>query len=365
MKIGYVGYDVTFRGLFPLVIKEAEETRGHEKGVWLPPQIRGVAIDRMSELFDCHAVIMGLSSFQTQEELGLAEGLFLRGIPVVIIEDVPGSSLRPKAKSFAPKAAALIIALESAWIDAHDFGYQPQRIHYLGPPPHWSVSYRQMMGVDRGAARSSLTVRRGEELQPLVLDDVLVYVPGTKMPLVVNAMLRCAIDAGKALFGHRFVLGFASHPGEKPENPEEEEMFAQAFADRVQIREGVREADVSRLTNPQRYAIADLSVISGGPTESIVAAYARNTRMAYYRDENTTAFLAASGVEGGKWFVAELKAAMLIEPHNYMGRIQFLMSDVGQKLIRAQQEEHFPLPEIWDTAPVIVDLLEKVAGEAQ
>jgi len=367
MKVGYYGYDNVFKSLLPPIIRETEDVRGYVKGVWLPPQIRGVAAERKLEIADCDAVLLGLSSFQTQEELVLV-GAAKR---VVVIADAPGSELRPKAQAWVREQAMLpkaqrklrgvIIALESARQGAIDFGYPPEDIYYVGPPPHWGVSYRQMMEIDIGAVRSSLVVRRGqEELQPFVSEDVLVYVAGTKMPLVVNAMLRCAITAGRELFGHRFVLGFAPHPGERAEKQEDEEMFAQAFAERAKMREGLREADVSKISNPQRYAVADLVITTGGPTETLAAAYARNTNVVYYRDAAVVMFLVESGVQEGKWFVPDYGGAYLVGPETFLDGVRFAMSPEGKAYLLKQQEENFPLPETWDTAPAIVDVLEFV-----
>lgn len=354
MKVGYYGYDNAFRSLFPPIIKEVEEVRTHEKGVWLSPQIRGIAVERKEEMRDCDCLLLGLSSYQTQEEMELIDACQR----VVIIADTPGSELRPKAREWVQmqtalpeherKLKALLLALESSRQAAIDFGYPADSIHHVGVPPHWGVSYRQMKTIDVLAVRARIG------------DGFLVFVPGGKNPLLTNTLLRHSVAAGKDLIGNRFLLGFAPHPGEKPEKPEEEEVFAKAFLERQQVFEGLRLVDMKPFTNPERYAIADLVITTGGPTETIAAAYARNTNVVYYRDADVMSFLAESGAQDGKWFVPDYGGAHLAGPENFLESVRFAMSVDGKEYLRTKQEENFPLPETWDTAPAIVDLLEEV-----
>lgn len=359
MKVGYYGYDATFRNLFPPLIKEVEEVRGHEKGVWLPPQVRGVAVERKNEMRGCDVALIGFSSYQTQEELALIDAAYR----VVIIADSSGSALRPKARAWVREQVALrqedrklrglIIALEADRDAAMGFGYPSEDIYYIGPPPHWGASYRQMKSIDAASARAKME------------DGFLMFVPGGKNPLLTNTLLRHSVAAGKELLGDRFLFGFAPHPGERAEKPEEEEMFAKAFAERDALLKGLRRVDMSPFTNPERYAIADLVITTGGPTETISAAYARNTNVVYYRDELAMNVLAESGTQDGKWFVPEYDGAHLVGPNDFLAGVRFAMSAAGKEYLRTEQEKNFPLPETWDTAPMIVDLLEKVAGEGE
>lgn len=370
MRVGYYGYDNAFRNLFPLIIKEAEDMRGNEKGIWLPPQVRGIAVDRKDEMRDCDVVLLGLSSFQTQEELELIEACRR----VVIIADVPGSELRPKAREWVqaqqslPKAErklkGLLLALESSRSMAIDFGYPPEDIYFVGVPPHWGVGYRQMRGIDISSARSRVTIRHGHDGEVQQLGDkFLLFIPGGKNPRMTNILLQHSIAAGRGLIGvDQMVIGFTPHPGERPEKPEEEEIFAEAFVERGKLLAGLSLADMKPFTNPERYAIAHLVVTTGGPTETISAAYARNTNVVYYRDDAVTAFLAESGVKDGKWFVPDYGGAHLVGPDGFLDGVRFAMSNEGKEYILRKQEENFPLPETWDTAPAIVDFLEKAAA---
>lgn len=371
MKAGYYGYDNVFRNLFPPIIKEAEDMRGHEQGVWLPPQVRGVAADRKDEIRDCDVMLLGLSSFQTQEELELIEACRR----VVIIADCPGSELRPKAREWVRAQAALpkerrnlkglLLALASSRSAAIDFGYPAEGLHFVGVPPHWGVGYRQMQTINTAEARSRVMVRRRHEseIQPLTPKQFLIFLPGGKNPRMTNVLLQLSIAAGRELVGaDRLVIGFAPHPGEKPEKPEEEEMFAEAFAERETLLAELSLADMKSFTNPERYTIADLVVTTGGPTETITAAYARNPHVVYYRDDAIRAFLAESGVEGGNWFVPDYGGAHLAGPDNFLEVVRFAITEEGKRYLLQKQEGNFPPPDTWDTAPAIVDFLEKAAA---
>lgn len=360
MKALCYGYDNAAKNLFPPIVEELGK-RGHAPISW-PPQVRGVATANMEELYDCDIGLLNLASFQTQEELVPFAVLIALGKPVIVIADVPGAECRRKARPFASKASGLITPLEAGRTAAVNLGYRQDRIRCI-IPPHWGNLYRQMVSMDMiaiGAARENrLTTRQGEgKLTP---DDVLVYVAGNKDPLIVNSMLRLTIETGTALLGNRFVLGFAPHPGEKPEKPEDEGLFNQAFAERAELLKGVNQTNIRDLSNPERYAVAGLIVTSGGPNETIAGAYARNDQMLYYFDENVAAWMAEAGYEDGRWFVAELGAMQKVGPGSFADGFHSLFTD-GRARIRAMQKKHFPVPETWDTAPAIVDFLEEVAA---
>ncbi|MEK7098961.1 MAG: hypothetical protein AAB916_00395 [Patescibacteria group bacterium] len=227
----------------------------------------------------------------------------------------------------------------------------PEDVYFVGVPPHWGIAYRQMKEIDVPAVRSSLP------------EGFLVFVPGGKNPLLTNTILRYSIAASKEIIGDDFLLGFSPHPGERPERPEDEALFAQAFAERKAMLEGIRMVGMQPFSNPERYAIADLVITTGGPNETITAAYARNPKVVYYRDDAVKAFLAESGVEGGNWFVPDYGGAHLVGPDDFAEGVRFAMSAEGKAHRLYQQEENFPLPDTWDTAPAIVDFLEKIASE--
>lgn len=200
------------------------------------------------------------------------------------------------------------------------------------------------------------------EARPLAPDAFLLFVPGGKNPRMTNIPLGRSIAAGRQLAGeNRLVVGFAPHPGERIEKPEDEPVFTESLAERQKLLAGLSLADMKPFTNPERYAIADLVIATGGPNETITAAYARNPNVVYYRDDAVRAFLAESGMEGGNWFVPDYGGCHLAGPDDFMDVVRFAMSPEGKKHILQKQEENFPLPATWDTAPAVVDFLEKAA----
>jgi len=137
MKVGLYAFDKGPSNVLKLV-DEAARSKGHET-VTFPPLTQGVAASRAEEMFDCNVLALGFSSFQTQEELMLA-GTVLQykpETPIVVIEDVPYSSLRPKAKPFAHRVAVVLTPLNNEAIKQriNRFGYE--RVEYVGPAPHW------------------------------------------------------------------------------------------------------------------------------------------------------------------------------------------------------------------------------------
>jgi len=191
-------------------------------------------------------------------------------------------------------------------------------------------------------------------------DEIIILVQGQKDPLVNNTILSVVCTAGPRVLGDtHFVLGFRKHPGEKPETPEEVEVFERALAKRTKLLEKVWMLD-DECTLSEAIASAGITIFHGGPNESIVGAYARKP-IAYYYDAGVRRYLLNNGF-GDSWFVPELGGAYKIdEPYEVEKCIRTLIYVDGRRALRALQEENFPLPETWDTAPLIVDFLETVA----
>ena len=171
-------------------------------------------------------------------------------------------------------------------------------------------------------------------------------------------MLRLTIETGAALLSNRLVLGFVPHPYEESDQ--------EALAEREDLLGAIRRVSIGYISNPLRYAIAHIVVTSGGPNETVAGAFARNDRMLYFRDEQVDAWMRDAGSEDGRWFVAAWGAMQEVNSESFAAGFTTLLTEEGRAKIRARQEERFPLPaapEMWDTAPAIVDFLEKIAGE--
>lgn len=359
MNIGLYAFDKGPSNVLKL-IEDAARSRGHET-VMFPPLMQGVAASRAAEMFDCNVLVIGFSSFQTQEETGLIEAVLQQKpeIPVVVPEDVPGSSLRPKAKSFAPRVTAVLTPIDNEAIKEGIYRFGYKRVECLGPAPHWGPSYKQM--ISAGNVREKLRKRFPSDAFTMEFEegDKIILVQGQKDPLVNNTILSVVRTAGLGLLGEKhLVLGFRKHPGEKPETPEEEEIFERAFVKRTKLLERVWMLE-GECTLPEAIASADITIFHGGPNESIVGAYARQP-IAYYYDAGVRRYLINNGF-GDTWFVPEVGGAFKIdEPNDVEGCIRTLLTSEGREELRTVQEEHFPLPETWDTAPLIVGFLETI-----
>lgn len=358
-KIGFYAYDVGPGNMLKL-IAEAAAKMGHEVVV-LPPQVRGVSAERGKEMADCNVVLIGLSSFQTQEEIALLDQLLPLGIPVVVIEDVPGTCLRPMAKDYAPKISCAIVSMPFAETDARSFGYK--NVVYLGPPHHWGKAFKdiELTLAIRDSIRGRLTAIDGElgVVRPIIYSDAIIYCPGGKNAVFVNKILRLVIEAGKKALGDRLVFAFRGHPGEKAEKEADKQLFQQMFAEREIMLKEVTHLQNADFNNAQLIAASDLTIYTGGMTDSINSAYARLASIQWYDDE-TRASLQKQGILSGKWFVGELDGARQVtSPGEMTDAIKTLLTPQGQEELHRHQEQNFPLPVTWDTAPEIVRFLEK------
>ncbi|OGF83305.1 hypothetical protein A3B18_01500 [Candidatus Giovannonibacteria bacterium RIFCSPLOWO2_01_FULL_46_13] len=354
MNIGFYAYTVGPAGMLKLIAKAAE-AKGHNV-VLLKENTQGIVAAEKEKLADCDVVAMGWSSAGIEEELELAEYLTTHGIPIVIVEDVPGSCLRPKAQEFTRRMKLpCVLAMPVGGEDALDFGFGS--VEYVGPPPHWGVSYNDMM-VNH---RSEFKKRIGSEIVELSPEDKIIYVPGTKDPRLVNTLLKNVLATGRAILGSNLVLGFRGHPGEKPDPKKkgDQEKYEQLWAERKQLLEGVSMLESGDANNAQLVRAADIPVFpGGGPTESIVAAYARMSAI-YYHDEEVAKGLRALGMLDGKWFVAERGGVYKASgPEDVGVGIRYLLTEEGRKIQREKQEDNFPLPVTWNTAPIFAGVIE-------
>lgn len=361
MNLGFYSYDVGPAQMLKAIADTAVKL-GHNT-VLLPPQIHEVSAEQADDTYNCDAVFLGLSSFQTQEELVLAELLNLRNIPFIIVEDTPGSSRRDKAKgdefNVPAKAAAVIVAHPAELEKARDFGYK--KAVYLGPPPHLGDAYKKLMDAKASGLRKKLNKKDKTGLSPIQPQDKIVFVPGTKDPVMDNIVLSAVVTEARAVIKPEImVLGFKKHPGEKPESAEEENIFKMAHAVRNEILKSVSLVDIEDYSLSELISAADIIISYTAATESIIAAYARLNTIYFYND-TVRNYLKRLGLKTGEWFVAEQGGAYKIEGSSQIaGAIKTLLSPDGQKALRAEQERHFPIPETWDTAPKYINFAESL-----
>lgn len=187
---------------------------------------------------------------------------------------------------------------------------------------------------------------------------------------MVNNAIKLAIEAGWYVFGEEhWVLGFGKHPGEKPERPEQEELFVNAFAERDTLLDN---ADLWMLIAPglddtKKCAVSDFTFFNGGPNLSIVAAFALYDGAIYYWDENARESLILQGGPNGVWFASEKSGALFVDgtasdkgSSQMKQAIRFLSVSEGRAVLRKLQEQNFPLPETWDTAGKVIQFMERL-----
>ena len=102
----------------------------------------------------------------------------------------------------------------------------------------------------------------------------------------------------------------------------------------------------------------------GGPTEAIIAAYARMTAI-YIWDKETEASLKGQGIASGTWFPAEKGGVYKVDMAHPEGpslkdAIVHLSTPEGVAALRATQEQNFKVPDDWNTAAKVVPFLEEI-----
>ncbi|MEK7629501.1 MAG: hypothetical protein AAB394_03150 [Patescibacteria group bacterium] len=364
MKIGFFCFDNAGGDAMALLAKEAE-TRGHEVTLF-PKQVRGLAKERGQELIDLDAMVTGLSSFETEQELEFADFCLKFQTPWFVFEDVPGACLRPKAKDYwAYRAKLVFLAHPSGSEAAKEFGYDGTV--YLGPPPQWRLEYESLMQAkaENWPRRKKLVEISGVSTEiGLSKNDRSVGLILGKEPEENNRIIKVVKEALAGMDARGIVLVVGKHPGERPDpnKPGDEERFTQLFVERSKILEDIWVANTNdtKIWKGARIAgSADVMIYASGTNISIAGAYARVPGI-YLNDEGVRARVKIQ-TGGETWFVAELGGAVKASSRDQLAdAIQFLLTSAGQDRCCRQQEKAFPLPDDWHTERKIIEFLEKV-----
>ena len=355
MKIVCSAFDVGPRNCLDIIVEEANR-RGHE--AVLLPREKDVALTHSNQIQTADTVIIGgPASFETKVDTAVMETAEKAGVGVVVVEDSPGSSLRPGAKSVLFCLPNLILAhpADKYRVAAEQFGYfEPQ---YFGLPTHWRKDCEEIRAAAAmNICRHGNVLRGGDSFRYLGADDDTIGFIGTKDPAANNKILKLIIEA----VGDRYTVVFGQHPGEKAEGPEDERLFAE----RAESLRLVDHVDTNGLNGAQVVALSDISVYAGGSTLSIAGAMLRRPQI-YWEDDEVMDRLRVQGIADGHWFVAELGGALKVTGHAAALReaIEALMPGrSGLHKLWASQLENFPMPLEWDTEVKVVDFLEQNFG---
>ncbi len=369
-KFGFFCFDVAGGTAMEILAKEAE-ARSHEV-ILFPKQEVGLAQKRGGEVVGMDAMLTGLSSFQTEEELAFAEVCDRFGVPWYIFEDVPGASLRPKARSYAGQAKLVFLAHLCTKEAARDFGYNS--LVYLGPPPQWRLEYQTIKDAQAKNVRAEMQkVIGGGSPIPVQDADILIGAVGGKDPKENNRVLWMLVGAVKGL--HRAVICFSEHPGEKPKQKtgESDANFAVRLAEyekfmkeREEILSDVWSASPRSFNGAQVAGSADVMVFFSGTNIQIGAAFARIPNVSLDDEGFRARIRAQSGQE--KWFVNELGGSMVVKSGDGLASAikSLLVSDIVQAHLLEMQEVAFPIPDDWNdpaadhTETKIIKFLEQV-----
>lgn len=335
MKIGLFAHDVGPHNMLKLVA-EAAKAAGHDV-LLVPAQAPGAAIGASEDLFKCDILACGISSFHPEEETIPLASLksFRSNLPVVVLEDVPGASKRD-VHGIQHLITSVAVAMPQYVEEALCWGYR--RAEFVGVPPHWGRAYQEMIAP-----------------VPLNLGGrKIIFFGGIKDPWICNKILASLVSFQK--WRSDIEIAFRPHPAE-----EKNEV---ATRERAFIVPRGFFFDVSRFSPAELINVAEFSVFTGGATDSIVATFARKPGIfwntAEVRERNMK-----QGISDGEWFVPRLKGLLdARDEDTFEFLCDVIVGQEGKILLRSEQEKNFPLPETWDTAPLLVQYLERVREEA-
>ena len=373
MKLGFYAYDV---GPASNLAALAKVFAG--EAVIAPPQQPGAALALLPRFNECDALVVGLASFQTEQELDLIERLRPE-VPVFVYEDVPGTCSRPKVRDrgLFGRFAAVLSALPGVyWRDETlKLGYR--HAVYLGPPVHWGRLYAAMTSPRVATLREQL-------FAPVA---PVFFFAGIKNPEVVNDILEALAPVLRHCRGR---LAFRPHPGEEPREPlplptdasedlkvihrreakryrEEKEHYDRALSRRRDLLAEVPTVDVDGViargeaSFSEIAAAANVPVFTGGATDSIIAAYARVAAIYYDYPEAAENLRRQCLIGDGRWFVPELGGSYRASSSDELrDAAERILAGAGE--LRQSQEQNFPIPATWDSASAALDFIAARTG---
>ncbi len=328
----------------------------------IPGQEIDIAKKYTEELRHCAAIVLGLSSHRTDQEIAVWEFANENNIPVVILDDSFGSSLRPAAQNIAKTARLNFVAHQAGLEPASTFGYvNPQ---YVGPPSHWKDGFDRIANAGQHASLLRKKLPGTTDAVPFAEGDKLIYVPGGKgRPEEMNHAIEVIGEAARKAFGDQLVFVFDKHPGEKATKPEETARYEKAFADREAL---LRDANMALLVNnpvlkgPELTGLADVTVFAGaGPTESITGAMA-NRRTAFWNMRLQNGVYQPIPREE-QWLVLSQGGSIPLDRDNVSAiasTLRALTNDTSaQNVLLEGQKKNFPVPTEWDFRQQILDMI--------
>ena len=359
MKYGFVAYDMGPSKYNKMIADRMLKAQHHEV-VFVPAQKKDLALEYGAELATCDLIVFGgPASFDTEVETNLLDAL-PEEIPLVVLEDVPGSCLRPKFKNYASRAKVVVVAMEQSAQGALQFGYQATE--YLGLPQHWKSGYDALVSADKVSARARFNKSRRIALGDTSLessDKVLSYgcVKHAGINNLILAYMTIAADDAT-------VLAFKTRGDEKLDDRERE-----VRESLVRLQKEAWFLNLGNATLTEVLCASDIAVFSGGATDSISCALARFPAIYCTSNEVRAVNLKQGIPEDGEWFVSKMGGNLVVDmdngPDEFSRAVRSLLTPQGQAELRHVQEAVFPAPPaVWETDCVVVRYLEHVAANS-
>lgn len=262
---------------------------------------------------DIDAILVGLSSFENQQEINLLQHAQSLEIPTFVLEDTHGSCMRPGAKGQVKQTTAIVASHLEIKL-AKQFGYQDAV--YLGGPPLWqSFWHIQPVDIKRHAS------------------EIIVLVGGIKDAVITNTLLRRVIHAMSQI-GKKWRLIFKPHPNETTTTQASQHRYL--LLGKVTLIESPAPTD-------SYIPVADICIFTSGATGTITAAYQRKP-VIYYEDSS---ILKRMQQQSGNphtphWYPAEMGACLKATPKTMRQIIESLLTDQGRDALRQRQVEVYP-----------------------
>ena len=306
MKVGFVAYDMGPSKYTKIV---ADEMVKRHEIVFVPPQKKDLIEEYGAQLALCDLIVLGgPASFDTEIETGLLDAL-PGDIPLVILEDVPGSCLRPKFKKYTQRVKVVIGAFEQWQSRLLEFGYA--HVAYLGYPQNWKDAY------DALTAFSSFSSKRRDFTKynayanvflPLSTEDTILFYGCVKDGAVNNEIL---ILLNRVTYVHRnVVVSFRTRKDERLTS-EQKNSRDLLLGDPLLWQLVTGDATMS-----ETIAACDIPIFSGGATDSIACALARKSAI-YCTSKGVRENNRQQGVpDDGVWFVEKLGGALVVDMNN-------------------------------------------------
>lgn len=346
-----------------IIADELAKEAGNEI-VFVPSQRRGLALEYGPQLATCDLVVVGgPASLETEQETEILEYVPTT-VPIIVLEDIPGSSGRPKFEKFRSRTTAVILAMEQWREQVTALGYI--RSEYFGLPQHWKAIYDALVAPLDGTERQDFSRKKETpafELNLSLRSDHAIISFGCVKNAECNNLVISHMQVASLLSRDRIILAIKTRGDEKLSDADR-----QVRNTLLQSVDGAWLLDFGSASLTEILRASSIAVFTGGATDSIAYALARKPAI-YCTSKLVRELNMAQGVpDGGEWFVSKLGGNLVVDldagPFGFVQAVSSLLTNEGRDDLCTQQEAAFSAPPaVWDTASKIAEFLQKVVSE--